>query len=106
MTENTIRQADEIDAMFDRVSKLIDLSIEALLDQYEDVDDLDTLSPIIRKKLEMSLDYDVQLPHSNELICEVPEWWDGYRYGLLRGYWRTLCWIHFTDDIDLLEEKD
>ena len=99
MTEHVLRPVEEVERVFEQLNTLFDLQIKRL-------ENTTALSVIERKKLEMSDDLDFDIPDSAKLAREAPEWYDGYHYGLLRGYWRALLWLTEPNDIDLLEEKD
>ena len=103
MPENTTRSIEEIEQTFDQIDALLDIQCRRILDG---VDNLDALSLVEQKKLEMSTDAHFPMSRSSLLTPKEPKWWDGYRYGLLSGYWRALCWVVYSDDGDLLTEKD
>ena len=103
MPESTTRSIDEIEQLFDQINTLLDIQCKRILNS---VDNLDALNLVEQKKLEMSTDTRFPTPKSSLLALKEPKWYDGYRYGLLRGYWRALCWVVYTDDEDLLTEKD
>jgi hypothetical protein len=103
--EHVLRPAEEVRSVFEKIDALFDAQVKALLDQ---IPDLDAASVIELKKLEMAGDLDRYVPDNETLSRFVPEWFDGYRYGLLRGYWRALSWVlgERHDGYDLLQELD
>jgi hypothetical protein len=105
MNEYTLKPVEEVARVFEQIDALFDAQIKALLDQNPN---LDALGVIEHKKFEMAGDLDRYVPDSETLAREAPVWSDGYRYGLLRGYWRALSWVlsERHDGYDLLEEID
>jgi hypothetical protein len=58
------------------------------------------------KKPEISGDLGLEYTTSDGLAQNESKGYDGYYYGLLRGYWRALCWV-LNDQVwehDILDE--
>lgn len=85
-----MRRKREIVSALDKLGRLFDVQTIALSSKSA------TPSVIESKQLEMSGALVIGVSN-DELAKEAPEWYAGYKYGVLRGLYRALYWIVEND---------